>query len=67
MGEAKRRKETGAPPPPKAKSNKPLYAGIGLLVLAAVLLGVFLLRERVSPRILIGAASASIGIVLVNL
>ena len=37
MGEAKRRKETGAPPPQKGKSNKLLYAGIGLLALAAVL------------------------------
>ena len=49
MGEAKRRKETGAPPPPKAKSNKPLYAGIGLLVLAAVLLGVFFLTAAPEP------------------
>ena len=49
MGEAKRRKETGAPPPRKAKSNKPLYAGIGLLVLAAVLLGVFFLTAAPEP------------------
>ena len=49
MGEAKRRKETGAPPPQKGKSNKLLYAGIGLLALAAVLLGVFFLTAPPKP------------------
>ena len=49
MGEAKRRKETGAPPPQKGKSNKVLCAGIGLLALAAVLLGVFFLTAPPKP------------------
>lgn len=49
MGEAKRRKETGAPPSQKAKTNTPLYAGIGLLVLAAVILGVFFLTAAPQP------------------
>ncbi|MBU2953636.1 DsbA family protein [Marinobacter sp. F3R08] len=49
MGEAKRRQETGAPPPRKAKSNKPLYIGVVVLVLAAVLLGVFFLTAAPKP------------------
>lgn len=48
MGEAKRRKETGAPAPRKA-SNKPLYIGVALLVLAAVVLGVFFLTAQPEP------------------
>jgi protein-disulfide isomerase len=49
MGEAKRRKETGAPPSGKPKSNKPLYIGIGVLVLAAVVLGVVFLTASPAP------------------
>lgn len=48
MGEAKRRKETGAPAPRKA-SNKPLYIGVALLVLAAVVLGLFFLTAQPEP------------------
>lgn len=48
MGEAKRRKETGAPAPRKA-SNKPLYIGVTLLVLAAVVLGLFFLTAQPEP------------------
>lgn len=49
MGEAKRRKETGTPPSGKPKSNKPLYIGIGVLVLAAVVLGVVFLTASPAP------------------
>jgi protein-disulfide isomerase len=49
MGEAKRRKETGAPPPGRPKSNQPLYIGIGVLVLAAVVLGVVFLTASPAP------------------
>ncbi|AOY86747.1 disulfide bond formation protein DsbA [Marinobacter salinus] len=49
MGEAKRRKETGAPPPRKSKSNKPLYIGIGALVLAVVVTGLFFLTAEPEP------------------
>lgn len=43
MGKAKRRNQTGAPPPRKANSRKPLVIGVSVLVLAAVVLGVFFL------------------------
>lgn len=49
MGEAKRRKETGAPPPGSSKSRKPLYIGIGVLVLAAIGLGVAFLTASPDP------------------
>ncbi|WP_273207762.1 DsbA family protein [Marinobacter subterrani] len=49
MGEAKRRKETGTPSSGKPKSNKPLYIGIGVLVLAAVVLGVVFLTASPAP------------------
>jgi protein-disulfide isomerase len=49
MGEAKRRKETGAPPPGKPKSNKPLFMGIAVLVLAAAVLGVLFLTASPEP------------------
>ncbi len=48
MGEAKRRKETGTPAPRKA-SKRPLYIGAGLLILAAVLLGLFFLTAQPEP------------------
>nr|WP_297397551.1 thioredoxin domain-containing protein [uncultured Marinobacter sp.] len=49
MGEAKRRRETGAPPPQKRKSNKPLLVGIGVLVIAAVAFGVVFLTAAPQP------------------
>ena len=49
MGEAKRRKETGAPPPRKGKSNTPLYIGIGVLVVAAVVFGLVFLTAAPEP------------------
>lgn len=49
MGEAKRRKETGAPPPNRKKDRKPLYIGIGVIVLVFVALGVFFLTASPSP------------------
>ncbi|SOB78202.1 Protein-disulfide isomerase [Marinobacter sp. LV10R510-11A] len=51
MGEAKRRKQTGAPPPPppKASSRKPLVIGVSVLVLAAIVLGVFFLTASPKP------------------
>ncbi|MDY6840620.1 MAG: thioredoxin domain-containing protein [Pseudomonadota bacterium] len=49
MGEAKRRKETGAPSPGQPKSSRVLFIGIGMLVLAAVLLGVFFLTSAPAP------------------
>lgn len=48
MGEAKRRKETGAPAPRKS-NNKPLYIGVASLVLAAVVLGLFFLTAQPEP------------------
>ena len=49
MGEAKRRKETGAPPLRKVKSNTPLYIGIGVLVVAAVVFGLVFLTAAPEP------------------
>ncbi len=49
MGEAKRRQETGAPPPRKQKDRKPLYAGLGVIVLVFVAVGVFFLTASPSP------------------
>ena len=49
MGEAKRRKETGAPPLRKGKSNTPLYIGIGVLVVAAVVFGLVFLTAAPEP------------------
>ena len=48
MGEAKRRKETGAPAPRKA-TRKPLYIGVAVLVLAAVVLGLVFLTAQPDP------------------
>ena len=49
MGEAKRRKETGAPPPNRKKDRKSLYIGISVIVLVFVAVGVFFLTAaRVS-------------------
>ncbi|QSP94871.1 thioredoxin domain-containing protein [Marinobacter salinisoli] len=48
MGEAKRRKETGTPAPRKA-SKRPFYIGVGLLILAAVVLGLFYLTAQPEP------------------
>ncbi|KMQ76068.1 DsbA family protein [Marinobacter subterrani] len=49
MGEAKRRKETGAPPPARSKSKKPLYTGIVVLVLVAIGLGMAFLTASPDP------------------
>ncbi|WP_372926560.1 DsbA family protein [Marinobacter sp.] len=49
MGEAKRRKETGAPPPRKPKDRKPLYAGLGVVVLVLVAVAVFFLAASPDP------------------
>lgn len=49
MGEAKRRKETGAPPPQKKKDRKPLYIGLGVIVLVFVAVGIFFLTESPTP------------------
>ena len=49
MGAAKRRKETGAPPPGRPKSKQPLYIGIGVPVLAAEVLGVVFLTAPAGP------------------
>ncbi|NMT61994.1 DsbA family protein [Marinobacter orientalis] len=49
MGEAKRRKETGAPPPRKQKDRKPLYAGLGVIILVFVAVGVFFLTASPDP------------------
>ena len=38
MGEANRRKQTGAPSP-KASSRKPLIIGVSVLILASIILG----------------------------
>ncbi|MDK9556799.1 thioredoxin domain-containing protein [Marinobacter sp. M216] len=48
MGEAKRRRETGAPAPQKT-GNKPLYIGVAVLVLAAVAIGLFFLTAKPKP------------------
>lgn len=49
MGEAKRRKETGAPAPRKNGSRKPLFIGIVVLVLAAVVFGLSFLTATPDP------------------
>lgn len=48
MGEAKRRKETGAPAPQRS-GNKPLYLGGAVLVLVAVVVGLFFLTAEPDP------------------
>ncbi|KPP98722.1 thioredoxin domain-containing protein [Marinobacter sp. HL-58] len=49
MGEAKRRKETGAPPPQGKKGRKPLYIGLGVAVLVFVAAAVFFLTASPTP------------------
>ncbi|OHY80855.1 thioredoxin domain-containing protein [Marinobacter sp. AC-23] len=49
MGEANRRKQTGAPPPRKTASKKPLVIGVSVLVLAAIVLGAFFLTASPKP------------------
>ena len=49
MGEAKRRKETGAPPPNRKKDRKSLYIGISVIVLVFVAVGVFFLTASPAP------------------
>ncbi|HEA53199.1 hypothetical protein LCGC14_1237620 [marine sediment metagenome] len=49
MGEAKRRKQTGAPPPQKTNSQKPLMVGVIVLVLAAIAVGVVFLTAAPMP------------------
>ncbi|MCM0613073.1 DsbA family protein [Marinobacter sediminum] len=49
MGEAKRRKETGAPPPRERKSNKPMIIGVSVLVLALVVIGLSFLTAEPEP------------------
>ncbi|WP_144823643.1 DsbA family protein [Marinobacter piscensis] len=49
MGEAKRRKQAGAPPPRKNRSRKPLVVGVAVLVVAAVVLGAFFLTAAPDP------------------
>lgn len=49
MGEAKRRKETGAPPPQRKKGRKPLYIGLGIAALVFVAAGVFFLTASPTP------------------
>ncbi|MDO6442774.1 thioredoxin domain-containing protein [Marinobacter sp. 2_MG-2023] len=49
MGEAKRRKQTGAPPPRKTNSRKPLFIGVSVLVLAAIVIGAFFLTAAPKP------------------
>lgn len=49
MGEANRRKKTGAPSPRKTSSKKPLVIGVSVLVLAAIVLGVFFLTASPKP------------------
>ncbi len=49
MGEAKRRKETGAPAPRKGKSNKPLMIGVAVLILAAVVFGLSFMTSSPEP------------------
>ncbi|HTN35071.1 MAG TPA: thioredoxin domain-containing protein [Marinobacter sp.] len=46
MGEAKRRKSVGKPPSGKSKSNKPLFVGITILIVGAILLGVSFLTAK---------------------
>lgn len=49
MGEAKRRKETGAPPPARKKDRKSLYLGVGVIVIAFVAVGLFFLTASPDP------------------
>jgi len=49
VGEAKRRKGTGAPPPRKQRDRKPVYAGLGVIVLVFVAVGVFFLTASPDP------------------
>ncbi|WP_417538603.1 DsbA family protein [Marinobacter sp.] len=49
MGEAKRRKETGAQPPRQAQSKKPLVIVVSVLVLAAIVIGAFFLTAAPTP------------------
>ncbi|MGO1462498.1 MAG: DsbA family protein [Marinobacter sp.] len=49
MGEAKRRKQTGAPPPRKTNSKKPLIIGVSVLVLATVVVSVLFLTASPKP------------------
>ncbi|MEP1215846.1 MAG: thioredoxin domain-containing protein [Marinobacter sp.] len=49
MGEAKRRKETGAPPPARKKDRKPLYLGIGVIIIAFLAVGLFFLTASPDP------------------
>lgn len=49
MGEAKRRKQTCAPPTRKKHSKKPLVIGVSVLVLAAIVVGVFFLTAAPKP------------------
>ncbi|SHK30263.1 Protein-disulfide isomerase [Marinobacter antarcticus] len=49
MGEAKRRKQTGAPLPRKTSPRKPLVIGVSVLVLAAIVLGAFFLTAAPKP------------------
>ncbi|WP_100638427.1 DsbA family protein [Marinobacter salexigens] len=49
MGEAKRRKQTGAPPPRKTSSKKPLVIGVSVLVLVALVVGVYFLTAAPAP------------------
>ncbi|MBW0147268.1 DsbA family protein [Marinobacter arenosus] len=48
MGEAKRRKETGAPAPKKT-GNRPLFIGVTVLVVVAVAIGLFFLTAKPKP------------------
>ncbi|WP_298448733.1 thioredoxin domain-containing protein [uncultured Marinobacter sp.] len=50
MGEAKRRKETGAPPPRQTQSNKPLVIVVSVLALAAIVTGAFFLTAAPTPN-----------------
>lgn len=49
MGEAKRRKQTGAPPPARKKDHKSLYLGVGVIVVVFVAVGVFFLTASPDP------------------
>ncbi|MFN2362366.1 MAG: thioredoxin domain-containing protein [Marinobacter sp.] len=49
MGEAKRRKETGTPSPRGKKNRKPLYIGLGVVILVFVAAGVFFLTASPTP------------------
>lgn len=49
MGEAKRRKETGAPPPGKGNNRKPLIIGASVLVIVLAVIGLFFLTATPDP------------------